>query len=262
MAQDNRFTPIGGMFSGVRGVTVNGGASEYRDKLVRLNENGVIDMSCLDGAIQDMLENMTSDLFARVSQQLEALTTRDLQLGDSIASISRELTKLKEYVDSNDTSIRTDVTTELSALRSHVDSNDTNIRNSITELKEYVDSNDSSILLKFTNLSSELYRVIAGLKQDMNKLKELIGELTGTNVDQIDGSIPNNLAPVFSENESYASGNLVMYKNVLYRFTADHNQMAWTGSDVEPVTIGEVVGELSALLTNLHVVLQLLTGEE
>ena len=38
----------------------------------------------------------------------------------------------------------------------------------------------------------------------------------------------------FSTSEDYSAGNLVVYSGVVYRFTADHDAGAWTGTDVVP----------------------------
>ena len=42
-------------------------------------------------------------------------------------------------------------------------------------------------------------------------------------------------ARTFSSSKAYASGDLVMYGGVLYKFTAAHSAGAWTGSDASAV---------------------------
>ena len=52
----------------------------------------------------------------------------------------------------------------------------------------------------------------------------------------------SDIAPTFDTATSYTAGDLVIYENQLYKFTADHAAGAWTGSDVATTSIAEVVG--------------------
>ena len=55
---------------------------------------------------------------------------------------------------------------------------------------------------------------------------------------------PESVAPLFSASTAYTKGELVYNGLKLYRFTANHAAGAWTGSDVEEVTVG---GQLKTL---------------
>lgn len=51
----------------------------------------------------------------------------------------------------------------------------------------------------------------------------------------------SDIAPDFSTDTIYNINDYVYYQSVLYRFTAPHAAGAWTGTDVEAVTIGEEI---------------------
>jgi len=51
----------------------------------------------------------------------------------------------------------------------------------------------------------------------------------------------SDIAPNFSTDTIYNINDYVYYQSVLYRFTAPHAAGAWTGTDVEAVTIGEEI---------------------
>lgn len=53
----------------------------------------------------------------------------------------------------------------------------------------------------------------------------------------IDGMLPNIIAPVFDTSTAYAAGDYVIYSGKLYQFTADHAAGAWTGADAEVITV-------------------------
>lgn len=58
----------------------------------------------------------------------------------------------------------------------------------------------------------------------------------------IDGMLPNIIAPVFNTSTAYTAGDYVIYSGKLYQFTAAHSG-AWTGADVEECTVAEKLGE-------------------
>lgn len=51
----------------------------------------------------------------------------------------------------------------------------------------------------------------------------------------------SDIAPNFSTDTIYNINDYVYYQSVLYRFTAPHAAGAWTGTDIEAVTIGEEI---------------------
>lgn len=68
------------------------------------------------------------------------------------------------------------------------------------------------------------------------------------------GSFICSIAPIFDTTEDYTAGDICNYQGQLYRFTADHAAGAWTGSDVETVTLAEIMAtadEISALRDDL-----------
>jgi len=67
---DNRFKPIGGMFQGVRGSTVEGGSAKHASKLVKLNGSGLVDVSCLPEGVKEA-SKLAADLEAEISARKE-----------------------------------------------------------------------------------------------------------------------------------------------------------------------------------------------
>lgn len=59
-----------------------------------------------------------------------------------------------------------------------------------------------------------------------------------------------NFADEFNTSSTYAAGDYVMHSGKLYRFTTAHAG-AWTGADVEAVTVGEELAGLNAGTTQL-----------
>lgn len=63
------------------------------------------------------------------------------------------------------------------------------------------------------------------------------------------GDLRDIVAPEFSDQSTYTAGQMVLKNGVLYRFTAAHAG-AWTGTDVEVVTVGGEVTDLKADLNH------------
>lgn len=73
------------------------------------------------------------------------------------------------------------------------------------------------------------------------------------------GSFICSVAPIFDAAEDYTAEDICNYQGQLYRFTADHAAGAWTGSDVETVTLAEIMAtadEVTALRDDLNNVLR------
>ena len=66
----------------------------------------------------------------------------------------------------------------------------------------------------------------------------------------IDGMLPNIIAPVFDASTTYTAGDYVIYSGKLYQFTAAHTG-AWTGSDAEELTAGDALNDLEEETTSL-----------
>lgn len=62
------------------------------------------------------------------------------------------------------------------------------------------------------------------------------------------GKVAAMIADKFLATEDYDEGDIVTNNNILYRFTANHTAGAWTGSDVESITVEEIFNELKAAL--------------
>lgn len=60
----------------------------------------------------------------------------------------------------------------------------------------------------------------------------------------------SDIAPEFSTSADYAKGSMVYYQGTLYEFTAAHNHVAWTGSDVIAVKVSSEINTLKSGLTN------------
>lgn len=60
----------------------------------------------------------------------------------------------------------------------------------------------------------------------------------------------STIAPEFNDQSSYAAGSYVLKNGVLHRFTQSHSG-AWTGTDVETVTVGGEVTDLKADLVDV-----------
>lgn len=65
----------------------------------------------------------------------------------------------------------------------------------------------------------------------------------------IDGMLPNIIAPVFNTSTAYTAGDYVIYSGKLYQFTTDHAAGAWTGADAEETTVSEDITALKEDLT-------------
>lgn len=82
----------------------------------------------------------------------------------------------------------------------------------------------------------------------------LIDELTNLDISGLDNESvvdainskanESTIAPEFDPSGSYTAGSYVYKNGVLYRFTAAHSAGAWTGTDVEAVTVGGEVTDL------------------
>lgn len=53
-----------------------------------------------------------------------------------------------------------------------------------------------------------------------------------------------SLATMFASGVPYYKGDLVHHEGTLYYFTADHPAGAWTGTDVQQITVAELLGKL------------------
>lgn len=60
----------------------------------------------------------------------------------------------------------------------------------------------------------------------------------------------SDIAPEFSTSADYAKGSMVYYQGTLYEFTAAHNHVAWTGSDVIAVKVSSEIDTLKSGLNN------------
>lgn len=59
-----------------------------------------------------------------------------------------------------------------------------------------------------------------------------------------------DIAPEFSTETAYNTGDLVYYNGALYEFTADHAAGAWSTDDTQAATIGGELDQLKSGLTN------------
>lgn len=64
--------------------------------------------------------------------------------------------------------------------------------------------------------------------------------------DEID-KVAAMIADKFSAATNYAAGDVVYYEHVLYRFTTAHSAGAWDGTDVDDLTVDDILVELRAL---------------
>lgn len=60
-----------------------------------------------------------------------------------------------------------------------------------------------------------------------------------------------DIAPEFSTETAYNTGDLVYYNGALYEFTADHAAGAWSTDDTQAATINGSLDQLKSGLTNL-----------
>jgi hypothetical protein len=67
----------------------------------------------------------------------------------------------------------------------------------------------------------------------------------------IDGMLPNIIAPVFDTSTTYTAGDYVIYSGKLYQFTAAHTG-AWTGADAEETTVSEDITALKEDLVSVQ----------
>ena len=57
-------------------------------------------------------------------------------------------------------------------------------------------------------------------------------------------AVKNDLADTFSTSVDYVKNDIVVYQDTLYRFKAAHAKGAWSGSDVDAITVDALVSEL------------------
>lgn len=74
------------------------------------------------------------------------------------------------------------------------------------------------------------------INQAIGKLEKGLNDLAG----EVDNTGVGDY-PVFSASTAYSAGDVVNYNGILYKFTADHAAGAWTGSDVEEITLLGIV---------------------
>lgn len=69
----------------------------------------------------------------------------------------------------------------------------------------------------------------------------------GTEIVEVQHMIAGN----FDTTTNFVTGDVVVYDDKLYRFTADHNAGAWIGSDAEEVQVVDLLTDVepSALTT-------------
>lgn len=60
--------------------------------------------------------------------------------------------------------------------------------------------------------------------------------------------LSDGVAPTFSSSTAYSKGDYVFYSNALYRFTADHEAGAWTGTDAVAAVVGADVADLKSAI--------------
>lgn len=66
---------------------------------------------------------------------------------------------------------------------------------------------------------------------------------------RIDTALESIVAEEFDSTNSYVEGEYVLYNGTLYRFTADHSG-AWTGSDVDALTVVDALKETTLSITD------------
>lgn len=94
---------------------------------------------------------------------------------------------------------------------------------------------------QIANLRADLLQKIRASGADVEEVKQALTELAG---DVETCAHMADIAPEFSELENYAAGDLVYNEGVLYRFTADHSEGAWTDEDAE---LTDIAGNISDL---------------
>lgn len=67
----------------------------------------------------------------------------------------------------------------------------------------------------------------------------------------IDQAARESIAENFDATTDYTAGEYVYNNAVLYRFTADHDAGAWTGTDAEEVKVGTEISTLNQSLAAL-----------
>ena len=151
---DNRFKPIGGMFQGVRGSTDIGGSPKSAAKLVKLNQDGVVDNSCLPGGVRKAA-SVAEDLEKETADRIEG----DLDLGTRLDS--HESTSYGKFTDIYGKI--SDLSIGLSRLDERQASDTSRIDGEITSLKESVSS--------IKTASDRYAESISGLESDMETAK-------------------------------------------------------------------------------------------
>lgn len=82
---------------------------------------------------------------------------------------------------------------------------------------------------------------------------DLIAALV-TSLSTVNGRVDtvlSDIAPTFSSSTAYTAGDIVVYNDVLYKFTADHAAGAWSTSDTTAATVADLISaaEPDALTT-------------
>lgn len=102
---------------------------------------------------------------------------------------------------------------------------------------------------QIANLRADLLQKIRASGADVEEVKQALAELSG---DVETCAHMSDIAPDFSELESYTVGELVYNEGALYRFTADHTAGAWTGEDAALTDVDTVIKALAGDIADLQ----------
>lgn len=201
---DKRFKPIGGMFPGVRGSTMASSGSSDKGMLVRLNDEGKVDSSCLVDP-ESMTEGLKilSERLNEVAAQVSSFQTKVNNLNSSISTIRRDFSTA-------DTALNNKISTE----KTERQSADAQINAKIGS-----DTATNTILYRILRLENAVSAI------DLTRFQEVIQRLANT-VQTVSGNYSAIVAKI---------GNEQTEGTILYRLSVLEN-------DID--TFGEAINDL------------------
>ena len=186
----DHYKPIGGMFPGVRGSTKIGGTDESANKLVILNDEGLLDSSMFPDDIKEagsVVEDLEEEVRNRIqgdeelasAVEAEATSRRngDVNLDARISSVERAANARIDTVDGK--------VDELSAT---VGGSDSGIIKDIADIKSDVSSVESEVSSLETTVGDQnggLVKEVAGLSVDLSSVESRITDAEAA-IDEIE----------------------------------------------------------------------------
>ena len=174
---DKRYKPIGGMFQGVRGSTTTSSGSSDKGMLVKLNDEGKVDPSCLVDP-----ESMTEGL-RLLSERLNEIALRVSSFQTKVNNLNSSISTVRQDFSAADTSLNNKISTEKTE-RQNADSQ--------INAKIGSDTAENTILYRISRLESTVSAI------DLTRFQEVVQQLANT-VQTVSGNYAAIVAKIGNE---------------------------------------------------------------